>query len=68
MYAKAAVWATSATSLPMWGVEGSGMIPLPNMVADFRDRLSGTAPLQLPQLATIDASSGIYVIPKRYGS
>jgi hypothetical protein len=38
MYTKAAVQATSATSLPMWGVEGSGMVPWPNMVADFRDR------------------------------
>jgi hypothetical protein len=38
MYTKAAVRATSATSLPMWGVEGSGMVPCPNMVADFRDR------------------------------
>jgi hypothetical protein len=37
MYTKAAVWATSATPLPMWDVEGSGMVPLPNMVADFRD-------------------------------
>jgi hypothetical protein len=28
MYTKAAVRATSATSLPMWGVEGSGgMVP-----------------------------------------
>ena len=26
MYTKAAVRATSATSLPMWGVEGSGMV------------------------------------------
>jgi hypothetical protein len=37
MYTKAAAWATGATSLPMWGVEGSGMVPCPNMVADFRD-------------------------------
>ena len=37
MYTKAVVWATSATPLPMWDVEGSGMVPLPNMVADFRD-------------------------------
>jgi hypothetical protein len=37
MYAKAAVRATSATSLPMWVVEGSGMVPWLNMVADFRD-------------------------------
>jgi hypothetical protein len=37
MYTKAAAWATFATPLPMWGVEGSGMAPLPNMVADFRD-------------------------------
>jgi hypothetical protein len=42
MYTKAAVRATSATSLPMWGVEGSGMVPWPNMVADFRDSLLGT--------------------------
>jgi hypothetical protein len=27
MYTKAAVWATSATPLPMWDVEGSGMVP-----------------------------------------
>jgi hypothetical protein len=27
MYTKAAVRATSATSLPMWGVEGSGIVP-----------------------------------------
>jgi hypothetical protein len=39
MYTKAAVWATSATPLPMWDSEGSGMVPLPNMVADFRDTL-----------------------------
>src|SRR5277367_1917487 len=37
MYTKAAVLATSATSLPMWGPEGYRMVPLPNMVADFRD-------------------------------
>jgi hypothetical protein len=37
-YTKAVVWATSATPLPMWDVEGSDMVPLPNMVADFRDR------------------------------
>jgi hypothetical protein len=31
MYTKAAAWATvatAATPLPMWGVEGSGMVPL----------------------------------------
>jgi hypothetical protein len=38
MYTKAAVWATSATPLPMWDSEGSGMVPLPNMVVDFRDK------------------------------
>jgi hypothetical protein len=38
MYTKAAVWATSATPLPMWDVDGSGMVPLPNVVAVFRDR------------------------------
>jgi hypothetical protein len=27
----------SCCPLPMWDVEGSGMVPLPNMVADFRD-------------------------------
>jgi hypothetical protein len=32
MYTKVAVQAISAISLPIWGVEGSGM------VADFRDR------------------------------
>jgi hypothetical protein len=37
MYTKAVVWATSATPLPMWDPEGSGMVPVPNMVADFRD-------------------------------
>src|SRR5271156_360318 len=39
MYTKAAVLATSATSLPMWGPEGYRMVPLPNMVADFRDSM-----------------------------
>src|SRR5271154_902055 len=39
MYTKAAVLATSATSLPMWDPEGYRMVPLPNMVADFRDRM-----------------------------
>jgi hypothetical protein len=38
MYTKAAVWASSATPLPMWDVEGSSMVPLPNVVADFRDK------------------------------
>ena len=28
---------TFATPLPMWGVEGSEMDLLPNMVTDFRD-------------------------------
>jgi hypothetical protein len=37
MYTKAVVWATSANPLPMWDLEGSGMVPVPNMVADFRD-------------------------------
>jgi hypothetical protein len=37
MYARVAVWATRATPLPMWGVEGSGMALLPNMITDFRD-------------------------------
>jgi hypothetical protein len=37
MYTKVVVWATSATPLPMWDPEGSGMVPVPNMVADFRD-------------------------------
>jgi hypothetical protein len=37
MYTKAVIWATSATPLPMWDPEGSGMVPVPNMVADFRD-------------------------------
>ena len=37
MYTRVAAWATSATPLPMWGVEGSGMVLLPNMVTDFRD-------------------------------
>jgi hypothetical protein len=39
MYTKAVVWATSATPLPMWDAEGSGMVPEPNMVADFRDMI-----------------------------
>ena len=38
MYTRVAAWATSATPLPMWGVEGSGMVLLPNMVTDFRDK------------------------------
>ena len=38
MYTKAVVWATSATPLPMWDPEGSGMVPVPNMVAGFRDK------------------------------
>ena len=38
MYTKAAVLATNATSLPMWDPEGYRMVPLPNMVANFRDR------------------------------
>ena len=37
MYTRVAVWATSATPLSRWGVEGSGMVLLPNMVTDFRD-------------------------------
>jgi hypothetical protein len=37
MYTRVAAWATIATPLPMWGVEGSGMVLLPNMVTDFRD-------------------------------
>jgi hypothetical protein len=37
MYTKAVVWATSAIPLRMWDPEGSGMVPVPNMVADFRD-------------------------------
>jgi hypothetical protein len=41
MYTKAVVWATSATPLPMWDPEGSGMVPIPNMVADFRDTKGG---------------------------
>jgi hypothetical protein len=41
MYTKAVVWATSATPLPMWDPEGSGMVPVPNMVADFRDSVPG---------------------------
>jgi hypothetical protein len=39
MYTKAAVWATSATPWPMWDVDGSSMVPLPNMVAVSRDRM-----------------------------
>jgi hypothetical protein len=39
MYTKAAVWATSATPLPMWDVDSSGMVHLPNVVAVFRDRM-----------------------------
>jgi len=44
MYTKAAVWATSATLLPMWDVDSSGMVHLPNVVAVFRDNtcLSGS--------------------------
>jgi len=37
MYTKAAVWATSATPWPMWDVDASSMVPLPNMVAVSRD-------------------------------
>jgi hypothetical protein len=37
MYTRVAVRATSATPLPMWGVEGSGMVLLPNMITDFCD-------------------------------
>jgi len=37
MYTKAAVWATSATPLPMWDVDSSGMVHLPNVVTVFRD-------------------------------
>src|SRR5271170_1071790 len=40
MYTKAAVLATNATPLPMWDPEGYRMVPLPNMVADFRDRVT----------------------------
>src|SRR5271170_1019736 len=52
MYTKAAVLATSATSLPMWGPEGYRMVPLPNMVADFRD----TPPLLAPGFAQVSLS------------
>jgi hypothetical protein len=38
------IWATSATPLPMWDPEGSGMVPVPNMVADFSDRGSWLDP------------------------
>jgi hypothetical protein len=37
MYTRVAPWATFAIPLPMWGVEGSEMDLLPNMVTDFRD-------------------------------
>ena len=37
MYTKDGAWATSATPLPMWGVDGSGMVPRPNMVSVSRD-------------------------------
>jgi hypothetical protein len=40
MYTRVASWATFATPLPMWGVEGSEMDLLPNMVTDFRDTWS----------------------------
>ena len=40
MYTKDGAWATSATPLPMWGVDGSGMVPRPNMVSVSRDRPS----------------------------
>jgi hypothetical protein len=33
----------------MWDVEGSGMVPLPNMAADFRD----TSPPFLADLANV---------------
>src|SRR5271170_1913449 len=45
-YTGAAAWATSATPLPMWDPEGYRMVPLPNMVADFRDTP--------PQMAEMD--------------
>jgi hypothetical protein len=43
MYTKAVAWASNATPLPMWVEMSSGMVPIPNMVADFRDiiRLRG---------------------------
>jgi hypothetical protein len=48
MYTRVAAWATSATPLPMWGVEGSGMVLLPNMVTDFRDTFSrGSSPFSV---------------------
>ena len=40
MYTMVAAWATFATPLPMWGVEGSRMVLLPNMMTDFRDTRS----------------------------
>src|SRR5271170_7917698 len=47
MYTKAAVLATNATSLPMWDPEGYRMVPLPNMVANFRDTPPQVADLVL---------------------
>jgi hypothetical protein len=40
MYTRVAAWATSATPLPMWGVEGSEMDLLPDMVTDLRDNVA----------------------------
>jgi hypothetical protein len=40
MYTRVVAWATSATLLPMWSAEGSGIVLLPNMVTDFRDKTS----------------------------
>jgi len=41
MYTKDGAWATSATPLPMWGVDGSGMVPRPSMVSVSRDTMPG---------------------------
>jgi hypothetical protein len=48
MYTKAAVLATSVTSLPMWDPEGCRMVPRGNMESNFRDTP--------PQMAEIDVA------------
>src|SRR5271170_1401216 len=66
MYTKAAVLATNATSLPMWDPEGYRMVPLPNMVANFRDNSRSnswpaTRPKYSPSVMTIFICDAILV-------
>jgi hypothetical protein len=53
MYTRVAAWATSATPLPMWSVEGSGMVLLPNMVTDFRDTFLQMVVVQIFHMARV---------------